>query len=575
MELTAFALSVCNKLIEQLRDAKHGEKGLLVQNAVNILGISRNQLYRHLEQLGYKQPRKTRSDKGETKVSEDEVKLIANLVQQSKSATDKQRLTLRKAQRIAEENQLLTCKISPSRLANVMKNIGVHPEQMAQPRAYRQMRTEHPNQLWQIDASSCVLFYLQKGRVAVMDERQYNLKKPKNVEKISSNRVTRYVVTDHHSGAFYVHYVHGVESSENFVQTLIAAMTQRGNKPFYGVPYNLYFDAASAHQASMSTAFLEWLGITYRHHLPNNSQATGSVERAQNLIEREFEGVLYMMQINSLEELNQYAHKWMHAFQSNPNMNIVRRHGHTRYAMWSTIKNEQLRICPEYALCQSVLAGKPEPRKVNPDQTVAWGGKKYCVRHITQLRIGDNVTVRALPYREDCIKVTAKAHDGADTHHECPVVICDAAGFRLDAPVLFKEHKSAGDSVQDTHRKEMRREAYGTESVIEADKKRAQRKPAFEGKLNPMADVDNTLVPDYLPKKGVELPVAKTSVQLPPLKDIDLRITLRERLGRAITQYELDYIRQLYVVVTMAEIDAIVANLKGKSNVTNLKKAAG
>lgn len=574
MSLSAYALAIYQQLITDLQNAKHGDKGRLVQQVMTSLGLSRNQVYRDLEELGYKADRKVRADKGRCVVPDDEIMVIANLMEQSKRQTGKRLLTFSKAANIARSNGLLSADITVGRLATVMRDIGVHPSQLAQPRGYIPTRTEHPNQVWQIDASTCVIWYCRDGVMHVMDERKFSVKKPQNLAKISDNRVTRYIVTDHYSGAFYLAYVRGAESSNNFVDVFLGAMAQRDNKPFFGVPFCLYFDAASAHQANTSRSLLEWLGIDYRHHLPGNAQATGSVEGLQNIVERNFESVLYMRPVQSLEQLNAAARAFQVAFQSDKNLNVHSRHGHTRYAMWSTITPQQLRICPPLERCLQIMTGTAQTRVVNPKLCVEYKGKMYSLRHVSAARIGESVTVATNPYRDDCVFVTLAGRDGLETQYECPVIMLDIAGFEVGAPVLFKEHKSAPDTDAEKVKKKMRKAAYGTESIIEADKRRLQKAPAFTD-INPFADIEQANIPDHLPRRGVALNTPDVRIELPKLNGVQIRIMLLEVLGRSVTNDEMDFIGRQYPTVTAAEIEEIVGKLTTRSKLNVVKASHG
>ncbi|MDD2815434.1 MAG: hypothetical protein PHP00_06800 [Thiotrichaceae bacterium] len=574
MSLSAYALAIYQQLITDLRTAKHGGKGQLIQQAIDTLGLSRNQVYRDLEELGYKTERKVRADKGKCVVPDSEVIAIANLMEQSKRQNGKRLLTFEKAKGIAMANGLLSADITAGRLADVMRDIGVHPSQLAQPRGYVPMRTEHPNQVWQIDASTCVIYYLKNGAMQVMDERKFNSKKPQNLAKISDSRVTRYIVTDHYSGAFFLTYVNGTESSSNFFNVFMDSMIQRDNKPFFGVPFCLYFDAASAHQANTSKSLLEWLGVDYRHHLPGNAQATGSVEGLQNIVERNFESVLYMRPVQSLAQLNAAARAFQVAFQSDKNLNMHSRHGHTRYAMWSTIAPQQLRICPPLEKCQQVLRSKPEQRVVTPKLSIGYEGNQYSVRDIAAVRIGEYVTVATNPYRDDCVIVTLAGRDGLETHHECPLIKLDIAGFEIGAPVLFKEHKSAPDTSAEKVKKVMRKAAYGTESIIEADKRRLQKAPAFTD-INPFADIEQANIPDHLPRRGVALNTPDMRVELPKLNEVQIRMALLDVLGRSVTKDEMDFINRQYPSVTAADMEEIVSKLTTRSRLNVVKASNG
>ncbi|MDR8262942.1 transposase, partial [Acinetobacter baumannii] len=118
-------------------------------------------------------------------------------------------------------------RVSAATVARVMKQNMCHPKQLATPSAHTQQKSLHPNHVWQVDASVCVLFYLPKGGMQVMDEKKFYKNKPANVKKIENDRVIRYVMTDHYSGSIYVEYVYGSESSENLIEIFLNAIQRR------------------------------------------------------------------------------------------------------------------------------------------------------------------------------------------------------------------------------------------------------------------------------------------------------------------------------------------------------------
>ncbi|MGL1089448.1 transposase, partial [Vibrio vulnificus] len=83
---------------------------------------------------------------------------------------------------------------------------------------------------------------------------------------------------------------------------------------------------------------------------PGRPWAKGQVESTHNLVERRFEGRLAFMTVHSIEELNQQATRWSVGFQS-----LVEhgRHKKTRFGMWQTIQNEQLRLIKDATLVKS------------------------------------------------------------------------------------------------------------------------------------------------------------------------------------------------------------------------------
>jgi hypothetical protein len=107
---------------------------------------------------------------------------------------------------------------------------GLHPDQLLAPAPVTELASRHPNHVWQIDASLCTLYCLGNGAKGLqgMEGQVYYKNKPGNLERVSANRVWRYVVTDHASGWLYVEYVLGAESGENLCSVFINAMQERG-----------------------------------------------------------------------------------------------------------------------------------------------------------------------------------------------------------------------------------------------------------------------------------------------------------------------------------------------------------
>ena len=128
------------------------------------------------------------------------------------------------------------------------------------------MRSEHPNHVWQIDASLCVLYYLKPSAKAqglhIMDQGEFYKNKPKNLARVMADRVWSYEITDHTSGWIYVEYVMGAESGENLCSVLINALQERGGPDMlHGVPRILYMDPGSANTSAMTMNLCKSLGM--------------------------------------------------------------------------------------------------------------------------------------------------------------------------------------------------------------------------------------------------------------------------------------------------------------------------
>ncbi|MCF4653853.1 transposase, partial [Acinetobacter baumannii] len=184
------------------------------------------QLYRELEKVGFKSERKQRSDKGKTVVPTEVAEMVGGMVHVATRANGKKTLPMTTALEMLIADGKAP-RVSAATVARVMKQNMCHPKQLATPSAHTQQKSLHPNHVWQVDASVCVLFYLPKGGMQVMDEKKFYKNKPANVKKIENDRVIRYVMTDHYSGSIYVEYVYGSESSENLIEIFLNAIQRR------------------------------------------------------------------------------------------------------------------------------------------------------------------------------------------------------------------------------------------------------------------------------------------------------------------------------------------------------------
>lgn len=504
-------------LMERLNAAASQERGRLIDEAASFLHFSRTEVYRRLHKLGWRSGRKPRADKGASSMNDEELFLVGNLMRESTRANGKRLLSVESALEIAVANgRVRDLGLSPGHVSRLLRAKGLHPEQLAQPEPHVRLATPHPNHTWQIDASVCVLYYLDKKGLAVMGEKEFYKNKPENFQKIERQRVIRYVVTDHYSGACYVEYFLGAEDTENLFNFFVNAISRRAHAqdPLHGVPFQLYDDAGSANSAHLFDNFLKRLQVKHLTHMPGNPRAKGQVEGMQNIIERSFEGRLaFGARVESLEQLNGLAHQWMRWFNGT---RVHSRHGHTRYAMWQTIREEQLRIAPERELCRALLRTKPVWAAIGRGLTVRHQGNEYRVEHIPGLRVGGQVEVCVNPYEAPAIHVITYDAAGAECVFNVQPVARNAAGFAVDSPVIGEQFARQPDTATDTARKAMLKQAHGVETLREAEQAKKDRTPAFEG-MDAFAHLEAATVASYLARKGTDLPIERPRTEAAPL----------------------------------------------------------
>ncbi|MBE9577873.1 MULTISPECIES: DDE-type integrase/transposase/recombinase [Moraxella] len=523
---------------QKLTHAKHGEKGNIIAKACDTLQISRPQLYRELEAVGFTTERKTRSDKGKTVVPTEVAEQVGAMVHLATRANGKKTLPISTALEILQADGKAP-KVSPATISRIMKQKFCHPSQLATPTAHIQQRSLHPNHVWQIDASVCVIFYLPKGGMQVMDEKKFYKNKPHNLKKIENERVIRYVITDHYSGWVYVEYVAGSESSENLTQVFLNAIQIRGfEEPMHGVPFILYADKGCANTSGLFKNLMERLDITFIAHATGNSRAKGQVENANNIVETQFEGRFKFLNIESIEHLNALAKRWRVDWNEHKKHSRTKR---TRNEVWRTIAINQLRKAPPMELCKELVSTVPVERTVRGNLTIShsvkgYGQHDYDLRHIDGIYPKAKVSVVVNPYRTPCVDVIVPTAGGESVTYTVEPMQTDWVGFDVNAPVIGQEMRAMPNSEIDNQRNKVMKAAYGVDTLEKAEQAIAKRAVAYDGKLNIMADIDSHEQKDYMPLGGEKLstPAIDNTPQtrkLAPLNWVQTAKTIRAEIG--------------------------------------------
>ncbi|HBP0236046.1 TPA: transposase family protein [Pseudomonas aeruginosa] len=554
----------------------------LCQAAADDLRISLATLYRKLKEVTVTQPRKKRVDAGTSALTRDEAELLSTTLIRSIRDNDKQLSTLERAvERLRNNGKIVAGSVdhrtgevtlmSLSAIGRALRAYGLHPEQLLRPAPAVELVSLHPNHVWQIDASISTQFYLANDGARAMNKAEFYDGKPENLKRIEKQRLWRYVITDHTSGTLYVHYVLGAESAENLCHVLISAMVKRGDTdPFHGVPFMIMTDPGAAMTSSMFRNLCRALGIELIINKVGNARAKGQVEQAHNIVEREFESGLQLMQKpRTLDEINGLAGRWMRHYNATA---IHTRHHRTRYAAWMTIKPEQLRIAPPAETMRELAIAAPEKRKVSARLRVPFRGAEYDVSVIQHLQVGDQVLVTRNPFRDaDSAQVVLVGDDGREHYQVVERVERDDNGFAANAAtrrVIGEERRALPETAAQKDRKHLDQLATGTSSVTEAEKAIRSRAVPFNGEIDPFKEQANTVLPTYLPKRGTELETRVTvaglaSVELKPLNRIELAKALRARLGTAWTPASMEWLKTNYPEGAMEEqLDSIVQQLQ-------------
>jgi transposase InsO family protein len=523
--------------------AGHGGKGAVYADACQRLGMTRATLMRRLKDVTVTH-RKQRSDAGTVSLPREEAALISALLMDSLRKTNKRLMSITQAVEILRANGEIRAEyvdmatgevrlLSDSAISRALRAYGLHPDQLLRPSAHTELQSLHPNHVWQIDASLCVLYYLnarseRETGLQVMDADKFYKNKPANLKRVEADRVWSYEVTDHYSGCIFVNYVMGAESAANLAESFIRATQQRGADPFYGVPFILMMDMGSANTAGAVKNLARRLDVRLEAHMPGNARATGQVENARNIIERSFESGLRLCPVADLDALNAAAARWSRWFNATKVHGRTRR---TRFDAWMDITPEQLRTV-DGDLARELLTHTPETRKVSGTLTVSFRGAEYDVRDVPRVMVGETLSVTLNPYKPGTA-VVVDVVDGNEVLHSVPMVERNDAGFRHDAPVIGEEHAAQADSPADANRKLVERIATDTATDADAQAARKVQAASFGGRIDPSRAMDLADIPAYLPRKGTALGTRVTTLDRTPTAVLSPFQTLQalQRLG--------------------------------------------
>jgi transposase-like protein len=180
-------LPIVVALAAELPQLAHGESTPRVQSAARAMGISVQTCWRWLRDAGFASGRKRRADAGTLKaLTADQVRQMAAIKLAGARETGKVLPTLEMVRRIANANAAADAETGEVRhttahistIARAMRTLGCHTDQLMRQSPAHSLRSLHPNHVWQVDVSTCVLFYLSNGGIEICDQAAFNKNKP-------------------------------------------------------------------------------------------------------------------------------------------------------------------------------------------------------------------------------------------------------------------------------------------------------------------------------------------------------------------------------------------------------------
>lgn len=523
---------------DRLLGAPRGMRAPIVDAAAGALRCSVQTVYRKLDAAGFDSQRRRRSDAGECVLNTEQLRLVAGVLLASINNKG-QRMPVGTAIDILRAGGQFDVDVSESTVSRQLYQRRMHPEQMALPTPSQQLRSKHPNHVWQVDSTTGAYYYLPGGRLRWMPEDEFYKNKVQNLVKASNDLLTRYAAADHTTGAFKVRHYLGGETAANLLDFVTWAMWKQADSPMHGVPFILMLDPGAANRGQLLRNYAKRCGIEAMWHAPGAARVTGSVEKTHDLVRMHFETRLRFDNpaLVTLDRLNDLITRWAAAYCST---RVHSRHGRTRYAAWMEITAEQLRVAASLEALREAAVTEPESRRVSNNRTVSYGrpAKDYDLSLVPGVVAGLKVQIVANPFRAPAIDVLFTDPDtGAETWHVVEPVKTDGWGYREGAPTIGEQMRTAAYSDVDHTRGQLTRQAYktgdGLPTLAEAAQARKAHAQAFAGVVDVMADVNATQVPAFLPRRATPLQLGQRDVQARRLTVVEACMQIKARLGAA------------------------------------------
>lgn len=502
----------------QLDAAPFGQRSALIASACARFAMSRPTLYRRLQaDAGWTSGRKVRADKGTSSQGDEGLAVLAAMQKAAVRQNGKVTMNLTTAVSVASQNGV-DLAVGPARLRSLLRERGLDVRTQARDASHIEMRSLHPNHVHQVDASLCLVYYLNGEQHVIRDDQLYK-NKLAGLAK-AKFKVYRWVLVDHCSHVIVPWYTEAAgEDQFSLAEFLLFAWSRQEGRPFHGVPQLMVWDKGAANQSHAVKGLLRSLEVDEISHTAGNSRAKGSVEVAQNIVETQFESRLRFEPVQSVAELNGAATAWANAYCANqvPGQDTRLDRGHlhlSRYDLWLRIREEQLRVLPDVELCRALLAGREEARRVHDGLQIQFRhpaadtSLRYDVRGCTGLSVGDLVTVQPMLYGDCAVLVSISDYKGERREWKVePIRDYDANGFRISAPVFGESFKSNPQTINEAAGKALDRVAYGERPVEEIEKAKRANAAPFEGLMDAHSHLAKVELPTFLPRKGTDITV--------------------------------------------------------------------
>jgi hypothetical protein len=585
---TAEQSAVLVELARQLAQAPRGGKGALKAAAAARLGVPKPTLERWLEQSGlyFHGPRKQRADAGTSALSLADATRLSAAIFATLRDNGKVGMTLDaalsslradgriEALRLDKSTGELTA-LSNSAVLRALRGYGLDKQSIVKPKPAARLRTEHINELLEVDASVCILYYLPLGADPGHDKREpafclTPLKKEKhyknklhNLQAIERFRVIRYVATEHASGLGYARYYPHAESGEHTVDFIARCIAREAGRPTHGKPAKIMVDPGATASA-LVRRFCETLDIRLLVNQSGNARAKGQVEDWNNIFERGFEAPLTFKRhdIRDFGDLNGLVQPWLNWFNGS---RIHSRHGMTRLAAWSTIAQEHLIETAPYRQLLQAVTGRVLTPRVSDQLTVRFEGAEWRVKHVPGVEIRKPLAVAWSPWVGEGAVALVTGEDGRRVQIPLDKIEKGWMGYDPKAAHVGEEFKSPPDTRAEANKKAVL-EALTGETGVEKAEQLAGKKDfvPFGGDFDPHVQVkDYAAKVRHLPRPATPMAPPAVETAERKIEAIDACFTIREALGEGWNPEMFDWYAKRYSEgITAGALARLIETLK-------------
>lgn len=491
-QLGADVVQALFSLRDRIAAAEHGRTGALVQDFARTMGRSPATVYAWLrEHTGYRSGRKRRADAGTTVLPDETLRFVAAARREGLRGNGKATMPTAVAMHVAHANGMCV-NVSEGRMNALLRARCMDTRSQAMQRSHVALRSLHPNHVHQIDPSLCLIYYTPRGQAIMRDEEFYK-NKPASMEKVRL-KVWRYVCYDHASGVIWVRYFEATgENQYALLEFLLYVWQQQPGRVAYGVPRMVLWDKGSANTSFGVCSLLDAMGVQHVTHATGHAWVKGGVEQANNLVETHFESRLRLEPVQTVQQLNEAAERWVRDFNANAIEKVdcrVRRASGVpmvRDALWQTIMQHAgaLVQAPSRAVCQWFMAGQELVRQVR-NLRISFAHPQLgrsCSYDLSPwaqyVSNGQKVRVVPLLMQHGALRVEIdRVGDAPLLVQVLPQAAFDAYGRAADAPVLGQDWAVAAKGAAARAADELASTAWGdgvTQQQAEAMRARQAR----------------------------------------------------------------------------------------------------